>query len=125
MNNIALLSHRKEEPENGILYIVGTPIGNLGDITLRSLNLLSTVDFIICEDTRVSKKLTNKYGIGTQLKPFHKFNSKRAIPGIIKKLQSGLNPLDISKFPTSPLLTIVIVVFIFFNISLNKIGWFN
>ena len=77
-----------EKVENG-LYIIGTPIGNLGDITLRSLNLLSTVDFIICEDTRVSKKLTNKYGIGTQLKPFHKFNSKRAIPGIIKKLKFG------------------------------------
>ena len=77
-----------EKVENG-LYIIGTPIGNLGDITVRSLKLLSSVDFIICEDTRVSKKLTYKYGISTQLKPFHKFNSKKVIPGIIKKLKLG------------------------------------
>ena len=77
-----------EKVENG-LYIIGTPIGNLGDITLRSLKILSSVDFIICEDTRVSKKLTNKYGISTQLKPFHKYNSKKVIPGILKKLKLG------------------------------------
>ena len=77
-----------EKVENG-LYVIGTPIGNLGDITVRSLKLLSSVDFIICEDTRVSKKLTNKYGINTQLKPFHKYNSKKVIPGIIKKLKFG------------------------------------
>ena len=55
--------------ENG-LYIVATPIGNLSDITINSLKILSSVDLIICEDTRVSRKLTSKYGIGTQLKPF-------------------------------------------------------
>ena len=69
-----------EKVENG-LYIIATPIGNLGDITIRSLKTLSSVDLIICEDTRVSKKLTNKYGIKTTLKPFHKFNSKKMIPG--------------------------------------------
>ena len=79
-----------EKVQNG-LYIVATPIGNLGDITLRSLKILSCVDLILCEDTRISKKLTNKYGIKTQLKPFHKFNSKKTIPLIIKKLQAGLS----------------------------------
>ncbi len=77
-----------EKVENG-LYIIATPIGNLGDITIRSLKTLSSVDLIICEDTRVSKKLTNKYGIKTTLKPFHKFNSKKMIPGIISKLQNN------------------------------------
>ena len=52
------------------LYLVPTPIGNLGDITIRSLKILSCVDLILCEDTKTSKKLTNKYGIKTLLKPF-------------------------------------------------------
>ena len=84
-----------EKVQNG-LYIVATPIGNLGDITLRSLKILSCVDLILCEDTRISKKLTNKYGIKTQLKPFHKFNSTNSIPLIIKKLQAGLSIAIIS-----------------------------
>ena len=88
-----------EKVQNG-LYIVATPIGNLGDITLRSLKILSCVDLILCEDTRISKKLTNKYGIKTQLKPFHKFNSKNSIPLIIKKLQAGLSIAIICIFIT-------------------------
>ena len=51
-----------EKIQNG-LYISATPIGNLGDITIRSLKILSCVDLILCEDTQISKKLTNKYGI--------------------------------------------------------------
>ena len=77
-----------EKIQNG-LYIIATPIGNLGDITIRSLKILSCVDVILCEDTRISKKLTNKYGLKNQLKPFHKFNSKKLSPVIIKELQSG------------------------------------
>ena len=84
-----------EKVQNG-LYIVATPIGNLGDITLRSLKILSCVDLILCEDTRTSIKLTNKFGIKTQLKPFHKFNSRRSIPSIIKKMQAGLSIAIIS-----------------------------
>ena len=84
-----------EKVQNG-LYIVATPIGNLSDITIRSLKILSCVDLILCEDTRISKKLTNKFGIKTQLSPFHKFNSKSSIPLITKKLQSGLSIAIIS-----------------------------
>ena len=77
-----------EKVQNG-LYIVATPIGNLGDITIRSLKILSCVNLILCEDSKTSKKLTNKYGIKTPLKPFHKFNSKKSIPLLIKMLHSG------------------------------------
>ncbi len=81
--------------ENG-LYIVATPIGNLSDITINSLKILSSVDLIICEDTRSSKKLTSKYGIKTPLKPFHKFNSFKSIPSLIKKLKTGISVALIS-----------------------------
>ena len=71
------------------LYIIATPIGNLSDITIRALNILSLSKMVYCEDTRVSKKLTTKYGINCLLKPFHKFNSKSIIPEIIKKLENN------------------------------------
>ena len=68
-----LLEH--EKPQSG-LYIVPTPIGNLSDITIRSLKILSSVDLIMSEDTRVTKKLTSKYGIKSKIQSFHKFNSR-------------------------------------------------
>ena len=72
------------------LYVVSTPIGNLADISIRSLSVLSLSSIILCEDTRTSKKLTTKYGIKNKLKAFHKFNSTKEIPEIVNKLKAGL-----------------------------------
>ena len=71
------------------LYIVSTPIGNLADISVRALSLLSLSNLILCEDTRNSKKLIMKYGIKSTLKAFHKFNSTKEIPNILNKLREG------------------------------------
>ena len=89
MNNNSLLSHRKEEPENGILYIVGTPIGNLNDISQRALNILSNVTLVACEDTRQTKKIMSKFNISNKLISFNKHNSLIKIPKIIKDLKEG------------------------------------
>ncbi len=89
MNNISLLSHRKEEPENGILYIVGTPIGNLSDISQRALNILQNVSLVACEDTRQTKKIMNKFNISNKLISFNKHNSLIKIPKIVKDLKEG------------------------------------
>jgi len=89
MNNNSLLSHRKEEPENGILYIVGTPIGNLNDISQRALNILENVSLIACEDTRQTKKIMNKFKISNKLISFNKNNSSNKIPKIVKDLKEG------------------------------------
>ena len=89
MNNNSLLSHRKEEPENGVLYIVGTPIGNLNDISQRALNILKKVSFIACEDTRQTKKIMNKFNISNKLISFNKNNSLFKIPKIVKDLKEG------------------------------------
>ena len=87
MNNISLLSHRKEEPENGILYLVGTPIGNLNDISQRALNILKNVSLVACEDTRQTKKIMSKFNICNKLISFNKYNSSIKIPKIIKTLR--------------------------------------
>ncbi len=89
MNNNSLLSHRKEEPENGILYIVGTPIGNLNDISQRALNILQNVSLVACEDTRQTKKIMNKFNITNKLTSFNKHNSLIKIPKLVKDLKEG------------------------------------
>jgi len=89
MNNNSLLSHRKEEPENGTLYMVGTPIGNLNDISQRALNILKNVSLVACEDTRHTKKIMNKFNISNKLISFNKHNSLIKIPKIIKDLKEG------------------------------------
>ncbi len=76
-----LLDKDKNKIKNG-LYIVSTPIGNLEDITLRALEVLRNSDYILCEDTRVSKKLLNKYNIHTKLISNHKFNEKKNLQKI-------------------------------------------
>jgi 16S rRNA (cytidine1402-2'-O)-methyltransferase len=89
MNNNFLLSHRKQEPENGILYIVGTPIGNLNDISQRAINILKNVALVACEDTRQTKKIMNKFNISNKLISFNKHNSSIKIPNIINDLKEG------------------------------------
>ena len=89
MNNNSSLSHRKEEPENGILYIVGTPIGNLNDISQRALNILKNVSLVACEDTRQTRKIMNKFNISNKLISFNKHNSSIKIPNIISDLKEG------------------------------------
>ena len=68
-------SHKKKEPESSVLYIVGTPIGNLSDISSRALNVLKNVSLIACEDTRQTKKIMNTYKFSNNLISFNKHNS--------------------------------------------------
>ena len=69
------------------LYIVSTPIGNLSDITLRALEILQKSDYILCEDTRTSKNLLNRYTIKSKLISNHKFNEKKNLPKIMDILK--------------------------------------
>ena len=89
MNIKKLSSHKNAEPENGFLYIVGTPIGNLNDMSLRALNILRNVSLIACEDTRQTRKIMSKYEFTNNLTSFNKHNSSIKIPRIIKELNSG------------------------------------
>src|SRR6476660_906597 len=71
------------------LHLVATPIGNLGDITLRALETLAGVDVIACEDTRITRRLTERYAISAQLKPYHEHNAALARPKILERLAQG------------------------------------
>jgi 16S rRNA (cytidine1402-2'-O)-methyltransferase len=71
------------------LHIVATPIGNLRDTTLRALEILAACDLIACEDTRVTRKLTEHFGIATPLIPYHDHNADTARPRILEKLAAG------------------------------------
>ena len=72
------------------LYIVSTPIGNLNDISLRAIDTLKKSDYILCEDTRVSKNLLDKYKIKSKLISNHKFNEKKNLSKIIALIKQGL-----------------------------------
>ncbi len=73
----------------GKLYIVGTPIGNLSDITFRAIEVLKYVDFVFCEDTRVTKNLLNHYNIKTKLESYHKFSDKSKEDRVVELLKDG------------------------------------
>jgi 16S rRNA (cytidine1402-2'-O)-methyltransferase len=73
----------------GGLYVVATPIGNLRDITLRALEILAAADLVACEDTRVSRKLLDHYGLSAPLIPYHDHNAETTRPKILQKLAAG------------------------------------
>jgi len=72
-----------------LLYLVSTPIGNLGDITMRALEVLSAVDLIASEDTRKTSILLNHYDIHKPQKSYHAFNEKKVVPKLIEKMLEG------------------------------------
>jgi len=73
----------------GGLYLVATPIGNLRDITLRALETLAAADVIACEDTRVTRRLIDHYGITAPLTPYHEHNAQEARPALLRQLGDG------------------------------------
>ena len=89
MNIKTSFSHKNQEPESRVLYIVGTPIGNLSDLSFRAINILKNVSLIACEDTRQTKKIMQKYEFTNTLISFNKHNSLSKTPGIINTLNSG------------------------------------
>ena len=89
MNNNSSSSHKSQEPESSVLYIVGTPIGNLSDISFRALNIFRNVSLIACEDTRQTKKIMSKFEFTNNLISFNKHNSIKKIPNIINDLNHG------------------------------------
>ena len=73
----------------GTLYVVATPIGNASDITLRALDILKTVQFVACEDTRVTAKLLSIHGLKTSLSAYHEHNAAKVRPAMIERLKKG------------------------------------
>jgi len=79
------------EVERGKIFVVSTPIGNLGDITYRAVETLKSVDLIICEDTRVTKVLLDHYGISKPLLVINAHNETKMLEKILEKIESGIN----------------------------------
>ncbi|WP_439372376.1 16S rRNA (cytidine(1402)-2'-O)-methyltransferase [Bradyrhizobium sp. PMVTL-01] len=83
-------AHRLPAPKAAAgLHLVATPIGNLGDITLRALQTLAGVDVIACEDTRITRRLTERYDIAATLRQYHEHNAEAARPKILEALAQG------------------------------------
>ncbi len=80
---------RKDADKAGTLFVVATPIGNLGDLSLRAQKVLSDVDLVLAEDTRHSKRLFNHYGISTKLRSCHEHNEMELVDSVFKLLESG------------------------------------
>ena len=89
MNINSLSSHKNQEPESGVLYIVGTPIGNLNDFSPRAENILRNVSLIACEDTRQTKKIMSKFQFTNNQISFNKHNSSNKISKLIQALTDG------------------------------------
>ena len=89
MNTNYTSSHKRQEPESSVLYVVGTPIGNLSDLSFRALHILKNVCLIACEDTRQTKKIMSKFEFKNHLISFNKHNSQKKIPQIINDLNAG------------------------------------
>jgi len=89
MNSKSSFSHKKLEPESGFLYIVGTPIGNLNDLSNRALNILKNVSLIACEDTRQTRKIMHKFQFSNSVISFNKINSFQKIQRLINELKAG------------------------------------
>jgi 16S rRNA (cytidine1402-2'-O)-methyltransferase len=88
--NYAINGQRLTAPKPAAgLYLVATPIGNLGDVTLRALEVLAGVDLIACEDTRITRRLTERYAITAQLTPYHEHNAASARPKLLERLAQG------------------------------------
>lgn len=87
---------KEDQKSEGILYVVATPIGNLGDMTPRAIETLQNVDLILAEDTRHSGGLLKKFGITTSMKAYHDHNERQMASGIIERLQGGSNMALIS-----------------------------
>ena len=75
----------------GTLFIVATPIGNLADMTLRAIETLKSVDFVLCEDTRNTQKLLNHFEISTKTLSYHQHSDTRKVQEILQHLQEGKN----------------------------------
>ncbi len=80
---------RASKPLASGLYVTATPIGNLEDITLRALRVLENADVVACEDTRVTAKLLNAYGVKARLFAYHDHNAARVLPGLLARLAEG------------------------------------
>ena len=88
--NFAVAGHLVGAPKAAPgLYLVATPIGNLGDITLRALETLAGVDIIACEDTRITRRLLERFSITATLKQYHEHNAEQARPKILEALAGG------------------------------------
>ncbi len=74
-----------------MLYLIPTPLGNLKDVTLRALEILQSVDFILCEDTRTSSKFLSHYNIQKPVSPYHQHNEHKIVQHIVEQLLAGKN----------------------------------
>ncbi|HET7871103.1 MAG TPA: 16S rRNA (cytidine(1402)-2'-O)-methyltransferase [Terriglobales bacterium] len=82
--------------KKGVLYVVGTPIGNLEDLTVRALRILKEVDLIACEDTRQTRKLLDHYGIEKPLVSYHEHNEPARAQELVDKLKAGMSVAQVS-----------------------------